>query len=331
MPTPRKAFRLLALGLTLGFLSLAPAFARGGGEDTQLALRVSDAVGQPGGIVAVVVRTYAARPIKQGQVCFRGRRGPQRVVTTGLAAGGGLAANAGDQPFASLVGALVFGPRGQVTYRAVLEPLEAMITFASPAAMVNRLDGPVAVLYLRLAADLQPGDTFTLDLDPADTFLVDAAGQPIPILIKPGLLRIRARGESIELTAPGARLAPGRSAALGVSTVEARPFTKGQVGLRWDPTIQAGKPSVRMDARFGHATFTVDRSTPGLLIVTFQSPDASLNTVAGKFIEVTLPTKASVPHGKKVAVRIDPNLTYLANGPDDLSPFTMKNGQITFN
>jgi hypothetical protein len=287
---------------------------------------VSDAVGQPGGIVAVVVRTYAARPIKQGQVCLRGRRAPQRI-----AAAGSLAANAADQPFASLVGALVFGPRGQVTYRAALEPLEAMITFASPAAMVNRFDGPVAVLYLRLAANLQPGDTFTLDLDPADTFLVDEAGRPISVLPKPGLLKIKARGESIELRAPGARLAPGRPAALGISTVEARPFTKGQVGLRWDPAIQAGKPSVRMDARFGRATFTVDRATPGLLIVAFESPDASLNTVAGKFIEVTLPTKASVRHGTKVVVRIDPNLTYLANGPDDLSPFTMKNGQITFN
>jgi len=305
----------------------APALARGGGEDdTQLTLRVSDAVGQPGGIVAVVVRTYAARPVKQGQVCFRTRRGPQRVVAPGA-----LEANAGDQPFASLVGALVFGPRGQVTYRAVLQPLEAMVTFASPAAMVNRLDGPVAVLYLRLAADLQPGDTFTLDLDPADTFLIDETGRPISILVKPGLLKIRARGESIELRAPGARIAPGRPAALGISTIEARPFTKGQVGLRWDPAIQAGKPSVRMDARFGRATFTVDRATPGLLIVSFQSPDASLNTVAGKFIEVTLPTKGTVPHGAKSAVRIDPNLTYLANGPDDLSPFTMKNGQITFN
>ncbi|MEP7010363.1 MAG: hypothetical protein ABJC13_08595 [Acidobacteriota bacterium] len=330
MPTARKSFRLLYLGLALGLASLAaPAFARGGGE-TQLALRVSDAVGQPGGIVAVVVRTYAARPIKQGQVCFRPRRGPQRILQSPLAAGG-LTGNAGDQPFAALIGALVFGPRGAVTYRAALQPLETMLTFASPAAMINRLDGPVAVLYLRLAADLQPGDTFTLDLDPADTFLVDEAGQPISILVKPGQLRIEARGESIELRAPGARLAPGRSAALGVSTIEARPFTKGQVGLRWDPAIQAAKPSVRMDARFGHSTFTVDRSTPGLLIVTFASPDASLNTVAGKFIEITLPTKASVPHGRKVAVRIDPNLTYLANGPDDLSPFTMKNGQITFN
>lgn len=327
MPTARKPFRLLSLGLALCLVGLAsPAFARGGGDDTGLTLRVSDAVGQPGGIVAVVVRTYAARPIKQGQVCFRGRRGPQRLATAG-----GLTANAGDQPFASLVGALVFGPRGQVTYRAVLQPLEAMITFASPAAMVNRFDGPVAVLYLRLAADLQPGELFTLDLDPADTFLTDETGRPITILAKPGLLKIRARGESIELRVPGARLAPGRSAALGISTIETRPFTKGQVGLRWDPAIQAAKPSVRMDARFGHSTFTVDRATPGLLIVTFESPDASLNTVPGKFIEVTLPTKSSVPHGTKAVVRIDPNLTFLANGPDDLSPFTMKNGQITFN
>ncbi len=318
----RSYFGFAPFALALSLLgAAAPAFARGG-EDTQLTLRVSDAVGQPGGIVAVVVRTYAARPVKQGQVCFRTRRGPQRAALT---------ANAGDQPFASLVGALVFGPRGEVTYRAALQSLDAVVSFTSPAAMVNRFDGPVAVLYLRLAADLVPGDTFTLDLDPANTFLVDAAGRPISVQPRPGELWIRSVGESIELRAPGARLNPGKSAALGIQTIEARPFTKGQVALRWDPAIQAGKPSVKMDSRFGRATFTVDRATPGLLIVAFESPDASLNTVAGKFIEVTLPTKTSVRHGTKVAVRIDPNLTFLASGPDDLSPFTMKNGQITFN
>jgi len=325
MTTMRATSRLACFGLAFCLLGAVPALARGGGDDTGLTLRVSDAVGQPGGIVAVVVRTYAARPIKQGQVCFRPRRGPQRILPPGA-----LTANAGDQPFTALIGALVFGPRGAVTYRAALQPLDAVVAFASPAAMVNRLDGPVAVLYLRLAADLQPGDTFTLDLDPANTFLVDETGRPISVLPKPGLLRIKTRGESIELRAAGARLAPGRPAALGILTIEARPFTKGQVGLRWDPAIQAARPSVRMDARFGRATFIVDRSTPGLLIVTFESPDASLNTVPGKFIEVTLPTKSSVPHGTKSAVRIDPNLTFLANGPDDLSPFTMKNGQITF-
>ena len=330
MANARRALNSLATGLVLCLLfAAAPASARGGGDDdTQLALRVSDAVGQPGGVVAVVVRTYAARPIKQGQVCFRPRRAVTRIVQQDP---GALAGNAGDQPFAALLGALVFGPRGQVTYRATLQPLEAVVNFASPAAMVNRLDGPVAVLYLRLASTVQPGEVFTLDLDPADTFLTDAAGRPIPLLIKPGELRIRARGDSIELQAAGARLAPGRPAALGIVTTQVRPFTKGQVGLRWDPAIQAAPPSVRMPARFGRATFTVDRATPGLLIVSFTSPDASLNTVAGKFIEVTLPTKGSVRHGAKVAVRIDPNLTYLQNGPDDLSPFTMKNGQITFN
>lgn len=329
MPTARKVFFPLLLSFSFCFLAAAaPASARGGGDDdTELALRVSDAVGQPGGIVAVVVRTYAARPIKQGQVCFRPRRAVTRIAQQGVAPD----ALAGDQPFTALLGAVVFGPRGQVTYRAALQPLEAVVNFASPAAMVNRLDGPVAVLYLRLAANLQAGDTFTLDLDPADTFLTDEAGRPIPLLIKPGELRVRATGKSIELQAAGARLAPGRSAALGISTKVARPFTKGQVGLRWDPAIQAAPPSVRMPARFGRATFTVDRATPGLLIVSFVSPDASLNTVPGKFIEVTLPTKGSVRHGAKVAVRIDPNLTYLQNGPDDLSPFTMKNGQITFN
>ena len=35
-----------------------------------LTLRVQDAIGEPGGLVAVVLRTYASRPIGQGQVCM---------------------------------------------------------------------------------------------------------------------------------------------------------------------------------------------------------------------------------------------------------------------
>src|ERR1700712_2472547 len=47
----------------------------GGGHDTSLVLRVNPAIGVPGGTVAVVVRTYAPRPIRQGQISIRvGRR-----------------------------------------------------------------------------------------------------------------------------------------------------------------------------------------------------------------------------------------------------------------
>ncbi len=55
MPNAPKALFSLATGLMLCLLfAAAPASARGGGDDdTQLALRVSDAVGQPGGILNV--------------------------------------------------------------------------------------------------------------------------------------------------------------------------------------------------------------------------------------------------------------------------------------
>jgi len=322
--TTRQLFALSLSLIAALSLGASPALARGGGGDDagNLVLRVSDAVGQPGGVVAVVVRTYAPRPIRQGQVSFRTKRGPARVAIQG-----DLAA---DQPFATLVGGFVFGPRGEVTYRASFGA-DAAVTFASPAALINAQDGPLAVLYLKLADDLRPGDTFTLDLDPANTFLSDAAGQPITVVPKPGLLRIKATGKSIELRAVGGRVDPGKKAALGVSTLVARPFSRGQVALRWNPAIQAAKPSVRMDARFGTATFTVDRSTPGLLIVAFTSPDSSLNAVPGKLIEVTLPTRATTRHGTNATIRIDPNLTYLATGTDDLTPFTMRAGVLAFN
>ena len=53
-----------------------------GGNDKALKLRVNDAVGKPGGTVAIVLRTYAARPIRQGQISVCVRRGrPAKALT----------------------------------------------------------------------------------------------------------------------------------------------------------------------------------------------------------------------------------------------------------
>jgi hypothetical protein len=49
----------------------------GGGGDKSLVLRINPAIGVPGGMVAVVLRTYAPRPVRQGQAIVRVIRRPR--------------------------------------------------------------------------------------------------------------------------------------------------------------------------------------------------------------------------------------------------------------
>ncbi|HET9766830.1 MAG TPA: hypothetical protein VFS60_08280, partial [Thermoanaerobaculia bacterium] len=54
----------------------------GGGHDV-LKLRLNDAIGKPGGMVALVIRTYAARPLRQGRITVRvGRPRPKALGIT---------------------------------------------------------------------------------------------------------------------------------------------------------------------------------------------------------------------------------------------------------
>src|SRR5829696_5211925 len=65
---PRLRTVLVLSTLLLGALALP----RDASAADKLALRTNDAEGVPGGVVAVVVRTYASRAIGQGQILFRG-------------------------------------------------------------------------------------------------------------------------------------------------------------------------------------------------------------------------------------------------------------------
>lgn len=337
---PKFRAKILAITTLTLALGLAPSSAsplvgtRGGGPDDVLTLRVNDAVAKPGGIIAVVIRTYAARPIRQGQVCFRPRRGaPPR-----FAAGGADLSNpskVAGQPFATLVGGVVFGTRRDVSYRATLGAGDAVLTFQSPTAAINEADGPIAVLYLKLATDLAPGEQFTLDVDLANSFLMDDAGRPIPVEIRPGTLDIDPAATTFSAVSAGGRVDAGKTISVGLLTTQRLPLRRGQVAFRFDPSLLNGTPGVRIDGRFGHATFTVNRSTPGLVVVTFDSPDSSLNaTTVGKIVELRLPTKRGLQRGARYVVRIDPNLTFFeppsfeGEPRGDLVPFTLRAGVI---
>lgn len=311
--------RIVAAALVL---LLAAAAHPAAASDT-LRLRVNDAIGEPGGLVALVVRTYASRPISQGQICFR---------SVARATDG--ASLEGARPFASLEGFKVFSKAKDALGDAELMVQGGgqmvLLQFSSVSGSINRVDGPLAVIYFRLKDTLDPGQRFDLRVDVADSVLVDAEGNTLPLENRGGQLLVRHPAARLLVEADGDKIEPGEIAELGVETREPFAIASGQVGFRYDPAIAAGSPRVRMDRRFGRRRFSVDRSEPGLVLVTFRSHNASLNMVPGELVSIDVPTDPAARRGTSSRVWLDPSLTFLVDPEGDLLPIRLKRERVRF-
>lgn len=267
-----------------------------------LTLRVNDATGFPGGVVAVVLRTYASRPVGQGQVCVGLRA--QRA--------------AGGSPIEQVLGARVFSSAADAVFQAQLDGEEVVLNFSSASASINAVDGPLAVIYLKLSNNVAVGERFELRPQFGDTVLRDEAGNPIPLELRGGDLKVDFPGEPMELAAAAELTAPGTEAFLSVQTDRIRALAGGQVAFRFDPSLVAGLPQVRIDRRYGRATLSLEGSLfqEGLVMISFDSPDRSLNRLPGDIISIRFPTSANVPSGTSSAVWLDPALSFVtaANG-----------------
>jgi hypothetical protein len=343
----RFRFGLAALtALTLLLSGLPDAMARGGnsggGDDDggnggggkALTLRINEAIGAPGGVVAIVLRTYAPRPIRQGQVVVRVRRRPPASKQLALTAEA-LTAKAITQPvrpFMTLVSATVYSVRGdsvsQSTLAGQADSQTATVRFTSASSTINASDGPLAVFKFKLDPSVVPGQTFDVSIDPASTGLVDPNGQPIAIEPRDDGLTIRAPQAPFQIEAEGDEVRPGEAAELGVQTFEPFPVSGGRVTLRYAPRLAGGPPTVKIDPRYGKATFTVDRSKPGVLVVDFKSPDSSLNTVPGTIVAVSLPVIASARVGDSSAVTLDPAGTWLLTKKGRKVSLKIENGRL---
>jgi hypothetical protein len=97
--------------------------------------------------------------------------------------------------------------------------------------------------------------------------------------------------------------------------------------LLYDRRLRGGTPVVRIDPRYGKATFTVT-SQPGRLIVDFASADRSLNTVPGTIVAVSLPVAAGAAAGTSSPVRFDPAQTWLLSRKGRKLALKMEGGTI---
>jgi hypothetical protein len=279
--------------------------------------------------VAVVLRTYAARPIRQGQISLRVRRRPASKAALTVAE-----LTQPPRPIATLVSAVIYSTRVDATSQASLsgapESQAVKVQFASPSATVNAADGPLAVFFLRLDPSVAPGQRYLLEVDPGITSLTDGSGRAIAIEPVNAELTIRAATDPLAIEAEGDEVEPGETAELGVQTFEPFAVSGGRVTLRFNPAVAAGPPAVRIDPRYGKATFQVDRSKPGVLVVDFQSPDKTLNSVPGTFVGVSLPTRASAAVGTSSPVSLDPAGTYLLSVRGRKLRLKIENGALAF-
>jgi hypothetical protein len=326
------SFAALMAALVLLTAGAPEAVARGGnggggGGDQSLVLRVNPAIGAPGGTVAVVLRTYAPRPIRQGQISIRVARRPKPAKL-------GLTLEDLTTPVRplTLISAVVYSPRNDALAQAALNGLAdsqlARVTFQSPSGSVNSADGPLAVFLFRLDPSVKPGDAFDLSLDPLQVALTDGAGQPITVAPRSDVLTVRAPTDPFRLEADGDKVQPGAVAELGVNTFEPFLVSGGRVTLTWNPRLAGGPPTVKLDPRYGRSTFTVDTSRPGRLVVDFKSPDASFNSVPGTIVAISMPISASAEIGTASPFNLDPAGTFFLNRRGRKIPLALRNGTV---
>lgn len=290
----------------------------GGPAAEPLTVRVNDAVGVPGSTIALVLRTYASRPIGQGQLCMQAAPTLPGATT----------------PVAMVLGAEVFSDVPDVSSNVIddltMVPQSVVLEFTSPSVSVNASDGPMAVVFLQLSPDVLPGETYELVLDLANTVLIDGDGLAIDVTPRNGTLRIRAPDDPWSAEASAENVVPGDAALLSFETNELFPILSGQIGLQYDTSIAAGPPVVTMNPLHGNAAFVADTSTPGLVVVSFTSVDATLNSLPGDLIEVLVPTSPAVPVGTGSPVTLDESLTWLFDADGQSLPLAIESDVLEF-
>jgi hypothetical protein len=328
----RSATLVLSAGLLLAAFG-GRAEAASSSTLPALTLRANRAIAEPGGVFAMVLRTYAARPIRQGQISVGVTTTTKRAVLRKSGGSGSSTTVTPPPPNATLLQCIVFSVSGdaqtQTSGGYTSTGTKTALQFKSASGSVNAADGPLAVLFFQLDPSAVPGQKLTLHIDPKSTSMVDADGYQVTLDPRDGVLEVRAPGDPKTLGTDGGTVPAGGLATLAAQTFEPFPLSAGQIALRYDPTLFASDPVVRMDPRYGTSSFTVDSSTPGLLVVNFVSSDGTLNTVPGSLVAVDLTVAPDAVTGTVSPVTVDPDLSWLVDAQGGKVPLTLETGAIT--
>lgn len=305
-------------GLVVSFLVLGAAPPAAAVDP--LTLRVGDAIGAPGAQTAILLRTYAPRPV---------RRGRAAAVTTPVA---GAAALGSPFPIASLDGGVIFSAEGDVVGTFDFDSLTQTIgaNFDSTSATINRDDGIFGVFYVTLDAGLNPGDEYDVTIDGLQSFLTDPEDDPIQLDPRAGRLRVRAPQAALLVSVDGGPVQPGSGVIIEVGTSEPFALEQGRLVVTYDPAIAVGPPMVTHDPRHGQATLNVTYPAANKVQIDFVSPDDSLNVVPGDIFQIHLQVRTDAPLGGTSPLQFDTVASWLDGpGATPLSIF-WEPGQLEF-
>lgn len=279
-----------------------------------LTLRISDAEARPGQEVALTLRTYAPRPVSQGQLSLKAKSTAAAQQLTLKPRG------VGASPFAALNDVVVWSSADDALVQASLDgpSQNIVLDFSSASSGVNAVEGPLAVFLLELAPGVTPGDVFSLELDLDASSLLDEHGMPVPLDVRAGLLTILPTNAPFSVEIEGGDVEPGAVAHIGLVTQEVRPFDSGHFVVLYDAAIAAALPQARVDSRYGNALLTVSHPEAGVLVVDFESPDLTFNTLPGAVVVIDLPTTAANAVGSHSEVSLHAETTLLDG--DGLEP-----------
>lgn len=279
------------LGAALAWEALASGAPARALEIEPLMLRVQDAVGAPGEQTAIVIRTYASRPVRRGRLASgvaAATQGPDsalRLVGTST-------------PIESCDAVLIFSVNGDVTSQACGfdGPTQTFdVNFESLSATINARDGVFGVLYVTLAPDVVPGDQYAISLDLGLSFLDDPEDDPVLLETRAGTLSIRAPTDPISFSVDGGKVEPGSGAVIEIGTSEPFDLKQGRLLITYDPAIASELPEVSADPRHGDVSLTVSYPQAGRVQIDFSSALENWNRVPGDLLIMHFGTPSSVP------------------------------------
>ena len=275
---PNRALPALLLAGGAFFSPLAARAAE------PLVVRVADAIGAPGQPTAIVLRTYASRPVRRG-----------RATAT---AANFLTAPFGATPLSAVTSVEVFGGEDDITVTNVtFNGSTGVITadFESTSATINTADGVLAVIHAVVGPGASPGACWpvTLSAAPGASFLNDPDDDGMTLQFRNGEICIRALAADREFEVDGGKVHPGATAVIELGTAEPYAIESGRIVLDYDETLlrEGWLPYVETDSRHGNVNVTVSHPQPGRIQIDLVSPDDSFNgSVPGDILRILFPT-----------------------------------------
>lgn len=289
----RGCRRIRPVALLLALVASGGALFAQGIPVEPLTIRLSNAIGAPGGQTAIVFRTYASRPVRRGRLAMP----PTQL-------GAGFAVVGAGSPIATVDGAEFYTPAGTIVpssidFEPATQSLELSFDNGAGPDFFNSEDGVLGVIFVTLDAGVSPGATFALNLDPDPlaTFFTDPEDDDHLIEIRGGELDIRAPAAPFELEVAGGTVHPGSGAEVEVGTAEPFAIEAGELVIEYQPAHFFGPPTVVSDDRHGTANLVVTYPAANRVKIALTSPADDFNRVPGDLLRIRFQTRPTVPLG----------------------------------